>query len=183
MADETYTLIDRVREALSLQQEHFVQFVATLTPEDLNQLRQWVDLVDEMLDRHLVHGKNWRLPNYTDPVNELDVAFTNLIFRAQTRLTTYGTEEIFGRWTDILTQNLRSRKNAVMRRWVLRPRTMSKRAFCKLIATENAAFPPNEQEGWSSVDQDRIKALLNQELSRLREQPNLQVIEGGRKDP
>lgn len=190
MGEERPTLTNRLREGLALHPENFLRFYEALSPADRQEIREMIVLGEELRLRGLTPlfkvSHRSELPNFKDPVDELKVEFSDLIFRAQSRLTTHGREQVFGGWMDILTQKLRSRKDAVVLRWFLNGSTMSKREFTRMIAKENEAFPPKERVGWSGTNPDDIKRLLNDELKKLREQedpPHLSVIEGGRKTP
>jgi hypothetical protein len=189
MAQEPSTLANRLRDALAMHPQNLSKFFATLTSEEQQEIRQMIILTEELSVRGLTSAfkvSTHRLPDSRDPVDELRAAFSDLVFLAMTRLTTHGKEELFGRWMEILTQKLRSRKNAVMLRWLQMAPTMSKRKFTEMIAKENDAYPQDERQGWTSINPEDIKSLLNAELRQLRAQeepPHLSVIEGGRKTP
>jgi hypothetical protein len=188
MAENPHTLINRLRDALALHPQNLSTFLGALTPEEQQEIRQMMILGEELHTRGFrVPGLSTHFrPDFKDPVDELEAEFSGLLFRAQTRLTTHGREQVFGLWMDILTRTLGSRKSTVMLRWLQMSPTMSKNKFAEMIAKENEAFPLNEQEGWTSAEPDVIRRLINAELKKLRDQeepPHLTVIEGWRKTP
>lgn len=189
MLEEPATLTHRLRDALALHPENFSKFFETLSAAEREQVREMIILAEEFRTRGLTGllGVHTRpdIPNFIDPVDELKNAFHNLIYKAQTRLSSYGKELIFGQWIDVLTKIL-GPKHSVMLRYLMMTPAVSKYKITRMIAKENEAFPANERSGWTSTDPDTIKRLINEELQKHRapdEPPPFNVIEGGRKTP